>query len=83
MKATIRKILIVQTEGNRSIKREVDFYNLDVIIAAGYRINSREATQFRIWSTQTLKEYIIKGFVLDDDRLKLNKVLAKTTSMSF
>ena len=71
--ATVRKILIVQTEGSRSVRREVDFYNLDVIIAVGYRVNSVEATQFRIWSTQTLKEYIIKGFVLDDERLKLNK----------
>lgn len=75
--ATIRKILIVQTEGSRSVKREVDFYNLDVIIAVGYRVNSIEATQFRIWSTQTLKEYIIKGFVMDDERLKLNKRFGK------
>ena len=75
--ATVRKILIVQTEGSRSVRREVDFYNLDVIIAVGYRVNSVEATQFRIWSTQTLKEYIIKGFVMDDERLKLNKRFGK------
>ena len=75
--ATIRKIQIVQTEGSRSVKRDVDFYNLDVIIAVGYRVNSLEATQFRIWSTQTLKEYIVKGFVLDDERLKLNKRFGK------
>jgi hypothetical protein len=68
--ATIRKIRIVQTEGARQVSREVDFYNLDAIISVGYRVNSRQATQFRIWATQTLREFIIKGFVLDDDRLK-------------
>lgn len=69
-KATIRKFRIVQTEGSREVERKIDFYNLDAIIAVGYRVNSAQATQFRIWATQTLKEYIIKGFVLDDDRLK-------------
>ena len=68
--ATIRKIRIVQTEGERRVSREVEFYNLDAIIAVGYRVNSMQATQFRIWATQTLREYIIKGFVLDDVRLK-------------
>lgn len=68
--ATIRKIRIVQTEGGRQVNRDVDFYNLDAIISVGYRVNSREATQFRIWATQTLREFIIKGFVLDDERLK-------------
>lgn len=68
--STIRKIRIVQTEGNRSVSRELDFYNLDVIIAVGYRVNSQRATQFRIWATLVLKEYIIKGFALNDDRLK-------------
>jgi hypothetical protein len=68
--STIRKIRIVQKEGKRSISREVSFYNLDVIIAVGYRVNSQRATQFRIWATQVLKEYIIKGFVLNDERLK-------------
>jgi hypothetical protein len=68
--ATIRKIRIVQTEGSRQVSREVDFYNLDAIISVGYRVNSRQATQFRIWATQTLREFIIKGFVLDDARLK-------------
>jgi hypothetical protein len=63
--ATIRKIRIVQTEGGRSVAREVDFCNLDAIIAVGYRVNSRQATQFRIWATQVLREFIIKGFVLD------------------
>ncbi len=71
--ATIRKFRIVQIEGGRSVTREVDFYNLDVIIAVGYRVNSLRATQFRIWATQTLREFIVKGFVLDDERLKLNK----------
>jgi hypothetical protein len=75
--ATIRKIRIVQTEGTREVSREVDFYNLDAIIAVGYRVNSREATQFRIWATQVLREYLIKGFVLDDDRLKQGKRLGK------
>ncbi|MEK7168655.1 MAG: virulence RhuM family protein [Patescibacteria group bacterium] len=68
--STIRKIRIVQKEGKRSISREVSFYNLDAIIAVGYRVNSQRATQFRIWATKVLKEYIIKGFVLNDDRLK-------------
>jgi hypothetical protein len=63
----------VQTEGDRQVKRQKEFYNLDAIISVGYRVNSVQATQFRIWATQTLKEYIIKGFVLDDDRLKQGK----------
>lgn len=71
--STIRKFRIVQNEGGRQVSREIDFYNLDAIIAVGYRVNSREATQFRIWATGVLKEFIIKGFVLDDERLKLNK----------
>ncbi len=71
--ATIRKIRIVQLEGKREVSREVDFYNLDAIIAVGYRVNSREATKFRIWATKTLKEFIVKGFVLDDERLKQGK----------
>jgi hypothetical protein len=75
--ATIRKYRIVQTEGVRTVAREVDFYNLDAIIAVGYRVNSREATQFRIWATQVLREYLIKGFVLDDERLKQGKRFGK------
>lgn len=70
---TIRKIRIVQLEGKREVSREVEFYNLDAIIAVGYRVNSREATQFRIWATKTLKEFVMKGFVLDDERLKQGK----------
>jgi hypothetical protein len=71
--ATTRKIRVVQKEGNREVSRDIDFYNLDAVIAVGYRVNSQRATQFRIWATKTLKEFIIKGFVLDDERLKGNK----------
>jgi hypothetical protein len=71
--ATIRKFRIVQTEGTRQVSREVEFYNLDTIIAVGYRVNSRQATQFRIWATQVLREFLVKGFVLDDERLKQGK----------
>jgi hypothetical protein len=67
---TIKEFLIVRLEGNREVSRNIDFYNLDVIISAGYRIKSHVATQFRIWATQRLKEYIIKGFTLDDERMK-------------
>ncbi len=70
---TIRKIRIVQREGARDVAREIEFYNLDAIISVGYRVNSVEAARFRIWATQTLREFITKGFVLDDERLKLNK----------
>ncbi len=68
--ATVRKFRTVQQEGNRSVSREMEYYNLDAIISVGYRVNSIKATQFRIWATQTLKEFIIKGFVLDDNRLR-------------
>ncbi len=68
--STTRKFRVVQREGNRDVARDVMFYNLDIIIAVGYRVNSRRATQFRIWATRVLKEYIIKGFALDDERLK-------------
>ena len=69
-KSTIRKIRIVQREGTREVSREVDFYNLDAIIAVGYRVSSFEATQFRIWATGVLKDFLIKGFAMDDERLK-------------
>ena len=75
--ATTRKIRVVQLEGTREVAREIDFYNLDAIISVGYRVNSLQATQFRIWATQTLREFITKGFVLDDERLKLNKRFGK------
>lgn len=71
--ATVSKMEIVQTEGGRSVRRNIDYYNLDAIVAVGYRVNSKRATQFRIWATQILKEYIKKGFVLDDERLKHGK----------
>lgn len=69
-KATIKDFLIVQKEGNRKVKRKHKYYNLDAIISVGYRIKSSVATQFRIWATQHLKEYLIKGFTLNDDRFK-------------
>ncbi len=75
--ATLRKIRMVRTEGTREVAREVSYYNLDAIISVGYRVNSAQATQFRIWATQTLREFIVKGFVLDDERLKLNKRFGK------
>ena len=68
--STCAKIAHVQNEGNRNVKRKTTFYNLDVIISVGYRVNSKNATRFRIWATQQLKELIIKGFVLDDELLK-------------
>ncbi len=68
--ATIKDFLIVQQEGTRNVTRKVDFYNLDAIISVGYRIQSHVATRFRQWATQHIREYIVKGFVLDDERLK-------------
>lgn len=68
--ATIRKFRIVQTEGGREVSRLVDFYKLDLILAVGYRVRSQRGTQFRRWATQVLNEYLIKGFVMDDERLK-------------
>jgi hypothetical protein len=62
--------LSVRREGSRDVQRRVTFYNLDAIISVGYRVKSRIATQFRVWATQRLREYIVKGFVLDDERLK-------------
>lgn len=68
--ATVRKIRTVQIEGKREVSRELEYYNLDMIIALGYRINSKIATRFRQWATQRLREYIVKGFTMDDERLK-------------
>ena len=68
--ATVRNFRTVQIEGGRSVEREIDYYNLDVIISVGYRVKSRQGTQFRIWATQRLKDYIIKGFALNDERFK-------------
>lgn len=75
--ATISILETVQKEGERSIKRKLEFYNLDAVIAVGYRVNSWQATQFRIWATNTLREFITKGFVLDDKRLKQGKNFGK------
>ena len=68
--ATHKESLSVRQEGTRSVQRRVDFYNLDAILSVGYRVKSHVATRFRIWATQRLREYIVKGFVLDDERLK-------------
>ena len=70
--STVRKFRTVQNEGDRTVSREMTYYNLDMIISLGYRVKSRVATQFRRWATAILKEYMIKGFALDDDRLKGN-----------
>jgi hypothetical protein len=68
--ATHKKFLSVRQEGKRQVKRLLDYYNLDMIISVGYRVKSHVATRFRIWATERLKEYIVKGFILDDERLK-------------
>ena len=70
--STVKDFLTVQNEGNRKVKRNIEHYNLDAIIAVGYRINSKKATEFRIWATKVLREYMIKGFALNDERLKNN-----------
>ena len=75
--STCTKIEQVQQEGNRQVKRQMDYYNLDAIIAVGYRVNSKSATAFRKWATETLKEYIVKGFVLNDDMLKNGRAFGK------
>lgn len=69
---TVANFATVQNEGNRKVKRDIEYYNLDVIISVGYRVKSIRGTQFRIWANSVLKEYMIKGFVLDDERLKGN-----------
>ena len=68
--ATVSKMETVQTEGGREVGREVEYYNLDAVIAVGYRVNSLKATHFRIWATHTLREFIVKGFVINDAQLK-------------
>lgn len=73
--STVSKMEIVQQEGTRNVKRVVEFYNLDAIISVGYRVNSRRATNFRIWATGVLKEFMVKGFAIDDDRLKQGKTV--------
>ena len=73
--ATTEEFSVVQREGQRNVNRRMRFYNLDAIISVGYRVNSRRATHFRIWATKVLKEYMVKGFVLDDERLKQGKTV--------
>ena len=68
--ATVRKFRTVQKEGNREVSRDIEHYNLDLIISLGYRVKSHVATKFRIWATARLREYIVKGFTIDSDRLK-------------
>jgi len=75
--ATISILETVQTEGRREVKRNIEYFNLDAIISVGYRVNSAQATRFRIWATNTLKEYIIKGFIMDDERLKNGRYFGK------
>ena len=75
--STTEYFSVVRKEGTRSVKRSIKFYNLDAIIAVGYRVNSKKATRFRQWATKTLKEYITKGFVLNDDMLKNGKPFGK------
>lgn len=73
--ASVSKMETVQVEGERTVTRELEIYNLDVIIAVGYRVNSYQATQFRMWATRTLRDFMVKGFVLDDERLKQGKTV--------
>ena len=75
--ATVSILETVQKEGSRNVKRNVEYFRIEAILAVGYRVNSSEATQFRIWATNTLKEFITKGFVLDDERLKQGKNFGK------
>ena len=75
--STIRKFLIVQQEGTRNVKRDIEHYNLDIIISVGYRVKSNIATRFRQWATARIKEYIIKGFAMNDERLKQIKHFGK------
>ena len=75
--ATAKKFLVVRKEGTRNVRREIDHYNLDAIIAVGYRVNSKKATRFRQWATKTLKEYIQKGFVLNDEMMKNGRPFGK------
>ena len=75
--ATAKKFLVVRREGSRDVRRSIDHYNLDAIIAVGYRVNSKKATRFRQWATKTLKEYIQKGFVLNDELMKNGRPFGK------
>jgi hypothetical protein len=74
--ATTRQYLVVQDEGGRQVRRALDHYNLDMVLAIGYRVRSSRGTQFRQWATERLREYLVKGFTLDDERLKEGRTLA-------
>jgi hypothetical protein len=78
--ATLSVLETVQQEGARQVTRKLEYYNLDAVISVGYRVNSAQATQFRIWATQLIKEYIIKGFAMDDERLKNGRFFGKAQS---
>ena len=77
VEATTKKFLVVRKEGKRDVRRNIDHYNLDAIIAVGYRVNSKKATRFRQWATKTLKEYITKGFVINDEMMKNGRTFGK------
>ena len=79
---TIRKFRIVQTEGKREVEREIDFYNLDVIISVGYRVKSKQGTQFRIWANKILREYLINGYVLNQEKLQQVKLEELTQTIN-
>lgn len=79
--STVKDYLTVQNEGKRSVQRSISIYNLDVIISVGYRVKSHRGTQFRIWATQQLKEFLIKGFVLNDERLKALSTINSITTI--
>lgn len=80
--ATVRKFRTVQKEGEREVSRNITYYNLDMIISVGYRVKSKVATQFRKWATQTLRNYIVQGFAINDQRLKEKESQLKTASSS-
>jgi hypothetical protein len=82
-KATVRNFLIVQKEGSRDVKRNIDFYNLDAIISVGYRVNSKKATQFRIWATTVIKQFTLKGYVIDKKRLENGSFLNENYFLEF
>ena len=73
---TIKEILIVRKEGSRNVRRPVNFYNLDMILSVGYRVNTRRGTQFRIWATQRLREYLVRGYVVHEKRLQQQEATA-------
>jgi len=79
--STISKMEIVQQEGERKVKREVEFYNLDMIVSLGYRVNSKRATEFRKWATNVLKQYLIKGYALNHQRINAQSLSELTATM--